>query len=97
MSEKTHEAEMEDLKEHVSKLGAELSGIVGDIKKLAGLEGEHSVFKNLQHKFEEVKTQGEKGFKKVTEEVEEHPYISILTVLGVGLIIAGLLYRNNKK
>jgi len=97
MFTKTREDEIETLKDHVSKLGKEFTEIVDDVKKISGIKGEHSIFKNLEEKFEEVKTQGEKGVKKVSEEIEQHPIVSVITAFGIGLIAAGLLYKINKK
>lgn len=107
MTEKTHDKELDALKEDIASLREEIAGLAAVVKKSAGIHAEQShaaahqevpgAWTDLLHKFESSTTQGEKVVRDLAAEVERHPLLSIMASFGLGYLIAKLWYQENNQ
>lgn len=93
--------EIEALRQDVAKMRSELAGISTALKGLrrSGNGGEigriETVRSNaaakVRNAWEGVRERGKQSVEAVEHRVEERPLISVLTMLGTGLVVGGLL------
>ena len=60
-------------------------------------EQDHDMWADLLRTFETSKAQGEKVFKNLAAEVEQHPLVGIMAAFGLGYIIAKLWHEGDKQ
>jgi hypothetical protein len=60
-------------------------------------EQDRDMWTDLLHTFETSKAQGEKVFKNLAAEVEQHPLMSIMAAFGLGYIVAKLWHQGDNQ
>ena len=106
MTEKTHDKELDALKDDIARLREEIAGLAAGVRKSAGIHAEQphagaqqeglGAWADILHKFESSRSQGEKVIRDLATEVEQHPLVSIIAAFGLGYIIAKLWYRETE-
>ena len=97
MGDKNLQEEMQNIKDDVAKLRADVSDLVGLLKDLgaekAG-EAKASVNEELRERLRQAvggaKERGQKAADEVEERIAQHPLSSLLAAFGIGFIIAKL-------
>jgi ElaB/YqjD/DUF883 family membrane-anchored ribosome-binding protein len=93
--------EVDDLKAHMSAIRTDLAALAESLKGMGReradaaatrlrSEGER-VRASVQQARDEARLRGEAGLATLEAQIEEKPFVSVLTALGVGILIGRLL------
>jgi hypothetical protein len=96
MNEKSHEMDLEKMNAEIAKSRKEIAVLAASLTKIAGgknvVEFEHSGFRQG---LEAVGAHGGEVANGLADEIKRHPLISGVTALGIGFVIAMLLFKRN--
>lgn len=85
-------SETDTLKQDVAQLRSDLAALTDDFKKRAN-EQTHAGMDRARGQTRNLAQEGEKYARQSREEIEAHPFASILAGFGVGLLIGKILSR----
>ena len=99
MSEKSHGTDLEEMSAEIAKSRKEIAALTAGLAKLHGgkngkaaVEPEQSGFR---HGLEVVSARGGEVANGLSEEIKRHPLISGVTALGLGFVIAMLIFKRS--
>jgi len=97
MNDKSNEMDLVEMNAEIAKSRKEIAALAASLGKLAGggngkssVEHEQSAFR---HGLQEVGTRGGEVANGFADEIKRHPLISGVTALGIGFVIAMLLFK----
>jgi len=99
MNEKSHGMDLEEMNAEIAKSRKEIAVLAASMAKLAGgKNGKSSVEleqSGFRHGLEVVGARGGEVANGLSDEIKRHPLISGVTALGIGFVIAMLLFKRN--
>jgi ElaB/YqjD/DUF883 family membrane-anchored ribosome-binding protein len=95
MAESELEKELEKLRTDLTQLRADVAELTKVVKDI-GVGKAESAKAALRERLDEARSRGKTAVEDLEEEVQQHPYGSLLTAFGAGFIIAKLMQHGDR-